>query len=312
MQNYRMQVVLMQQGVQMAYSYEKKSPSYTWVPFVAIPAGILILWWILRFFMVAPGHVGVVVNLFGDDKGISVHERGVGMHWIAPWKKIYIFPTFEQNYTWEGQLEAFSFQTSEGMACSADIGITYHLRPGEIHTIFNKYRRGMTEITEIFVRNYIRDAINKAASKMKIEDLYGSGKEKFFDDVQNQVQDDLRPIGIEVHRIYLIGRFHFPQNVITALNAKIEAVQRAQQRENELRESEAQAKKNIAQAEGESQSRILKATAEARSNEMIAESLSQDLLIYEAIQKWNGALPQVMSDSTPMIDLRRSDDRNSQ
>jgi len=237
---------------------------------------MIILTWLFFFKMISPGYVGVLVNLFGEKKGINPQELHVGMHWIAPWKKVYVFPIFEQNNTWEGNDEAFHFQTSEGMACSAEVGITYHLRSNEIPSIFQKYRRGMNEITNIFIKNYIRDAINKSASKMKIEDLYGSGKEAFFDAVQEHVRDDLKGIGIELSRIYLIGRFHFPTNVIAALNSKIEAVQRAQQRENELREAEAEAKKQIAKAEGQAKCSMLQAEAEAKANLVLARSVTNE------------------------------------
>lgn len=246
------------------------------------------------FNKVPPGYVGVVVDLFGDKKGVEDEEIHVGMHFIPPWKNVYLFPTFEQNETWE-KGDAFDFQTSEGLACSAEVGITYHFRPDMIHEVFCKYRRGMYEITHVFIRNYIRDAINTQASKMKIEDLYSTGKEEFFQTVEKEVRRQLEPIGIEISRIYLIGRFHFPPNVIAALNSKIEAIQRAQQRENELRESEAEAKKLIAKSQGDAKCRLIEAKSIAKANEIISESLSGEILAKMGIDKWDGKLPMVIS-----------------
>lgn len=262
----------------------------------------VITWYCMT--IVSPGHVGVVVDMFGDAKGVESKELHVGMHFIPPWKTVYQFPIFEQNHTWEGDNDAFSFQTSEGLAVSAEVGITYHLRSDCIPIIFAKYRRGMDEISHTFIRNYVRDAINKSASKMKIEDLYGSGKEKFFDDCQTHVRNDLKEIGIEISRIYLIGRFHFPASVVSALNQKIEAIQRAQQRENELREAEAEAKKQIAQAEGQARCAILKAESEAKANLVLAQSVTPELIQWQSVQKWDGKLPQVTSGATPFIQVK--------
>lgn len=258
--------------------------------------------WCMFFKMISPGYVGVVIDMMGDNKGVQQKELHVGMHWIAPWKSVYQFPIFEQNDTWEGKREGFNFQTSEGMAVSADVGITYHLRSESIPDIFQRYRRGMDEITNVFIRNYIRDAINKAASKTKIEDLY-SGKESFFEDVESHVRQDLSPIGIELSRIYLIGRFQFPDNVITALNAKIEANQRAQQRENELREAEAEAKKQIAKAEGQARCAILKAESESKANLLLSSSVTSELIQWQSVQKWDGKLPHVTGGATPFIPI---------
>lgn len=245
----------------------------------------------------------MVVDLLGDKKGVEGKELHVGMHWVAPWKRVYQFPIFEQNNTWEGENERFNFQTSEGLAVSADIGITYHLRPDSIPLIFQRYRRGINEITHVFIRNFIRDAINKSASKSKIEDLY-SGKERFFEDVEQHIRADLSPIGIEISRIYLIGRFHFPETVIAALNAKIEAMQRAQQRENELREAEAEAKKQIAKAEGQARCAIMQAESEAKANEILSKSLTENVIKWQSVQKWDGKLPQVTSGAMPFIEVK--------
>jgi regulator of protease activity HflC (stomatin/prohibitin superfamily) len=161
----------------------------------------------------------------------------------------------------------------------------------------------MDEITNVFIRNYIRDAINKSASKTCIEDLY-SGKEGFFQDVENHVRIDLSPMGIELSRIYLIGRFHFPPTVISALNSKIEAMQRAQQRENELREAEAEAKKQIAKAEGQARCVILQAESEAKANLFLAKSVTAELIQWQAVQKWDGKLPHVTSGAVPFIEIK--------
>ena len=159
----------------------------------------------------------------------------------------------------------------------------------------------MDEITHVFIRNYIRDAISKAASKTRIEDLY-SGKESFFTDVEAHVRADLAPIGIEISRIYLIGRFHFPQTVLSALNAKVEAMQRAQQRENELREAEAEAKKQIAKADGQAKCLLLQAKSEAEANLILSASITKELIEWQAVQNWDGKLPTVTS-GTPFIQL---------
>lgn len=263
---------------------------------------ILFAVWLFCCKMISPGYVGVVIDMLGESS-VNAKELHVGMHFLAPWKSVYVFPIFEQNDTWEGNRDGFHFQTSEGMAVSAEIGITYHLRPESIPTIFQRYRKGMDEITNVFIRNFIRDAINKSASKTKIEDLY-SGKESFFQNVEDHVRADLAPIGIELSRIYLIGRFHFPENVIAALNSKIEANQRAQQRENELREAEAQAKKEIAKAEGAAKCAILKAESESKANLLLAQSVTPELIQWQSVQKWNGILPHVTSGAMPFIEVK--------
>lgn len=273
--------------------------------FGCLIGALAVLFWVFFMTFISPGYVGVTVSLFGDAKGVDAKPLGVGAHVIAPWKRVYRFPVFEQNHCWEGS-DGFQFQTKDGMIVFADIGITYRVKPDEVHEIFARYRRGIREITDVFLRNYIRDAINKAASRYKIEDLYSTEKERFFEDVQSEVRISLNEIGIDVSRIYLIGRFQFPDAVVAALNRKIEAVQRAEQRENELREAEAEARKVVATAKGRSESQLVEAQAEAQAvllraeaqataNQLLRESLTQELIMNNAIQAWDGKLPEVFS-----------------
>lgn len=260
---------------------------------------------------IRPGYVGVKVNLFGDTKGIDTKEMTVGMHLVPPWKSVYRFPIFEQNHMWEGK-NSFQFQTKDGMAVMAEVGITYRIRPDAVHDIFARYRRGVEEITDTFLRNYCRDAINKAASRYTVAQLYGSEKEHFFADIEQYVHNTLKEIGIEVSRIYLIDRFHFPPSVIEALNKKIEAMQRAEQRENELREAEAEARKQVAASKGRSESYLVEATAKAdavlieaksraEANKLISDSITEYLLVDKAIQQWDGQLPRYFGGPSPAL-----------
>lgn len=270
------------------------------------------LWVVMLLFcftQIKPGEVGVVVNMLGDEKGVETDEKTVGIHFIPPWKNIYIFPIFEQNHQWVDG-DRFTFQTSEGLPVTAEIGITYHLQPNRIHELFARYRRGMEEITHLFIRNNLRDYINRYASKMKIEDLIGPKKEEFFSDVLQAVQKELNDLGFVITHVYTIGQFDVPGNVKSALNDKIAATQRAQQRENELREAEAQARKVVAETEGAAKSKVIKAKADAEANILLSKSITRELLEWNSINKWDGKMPYAMSgQGMPFIIPLPKDDR---
>jgi regulator of protease activity HflC (stomatin/prohibitin superfamily) len=259
---------------------------------------------------VPAGFVGVKVYLLGGSKGVDAEELGVGRYFASWNEEIYIFPTFTQNKVWTQDLtedsptdESFTFQTSEGLTVSADFGISYFVEPGKVVQIFQKYRKGIDEITSVFLRNAVRDSVNKVSSTLKVEDIYGEGKAKFIEDINALVKNKLNPTGIIIENIYLIGQFRLPQNVIAALNSKIESIQRSEQRENELREATAEAQKKIAQAKGEADSLLLTAKAQAEANSLLSNSLTPNLIEYKKIEKWDGVLSKV-SGSNALIDLR--------
>lgn len=256
---------------------------------------------------VESGHVGVKVYTLGSDKG-EVEVLGVGKYYIGWNEELHLFPVFQQNYTWEkatkegGVDESIVFQTVEGMQVGADVGISFRLDKEKIGTIFQTYRRGVEEITDTFLRNHVRDAMNASGSKLTVESVYGSGKTDFMADVEKTVKAKVEPTGIIVDKIYLIGSFRLPPQITQALNDKMGATQRAQQRQNEVAEAKAEADKAVEQARGraesakllaqqEADSLLITAEAQAKANRVLAESLSANLLENKRIEKWNGVLP---------------------
>ncbi|WP_253948967.1 SPFH domain-containing protein, partial [Pseudomonas aeruginosa] len=117
---------------------------------------------------VPAGNVGVIVNLYGSEKGVETREVGTGRYWVGVNEELYLFPTFTQTETWGGE-EAISFQTVEGMKVGGAVGITYSVSPDKVTTLFQKYRAGIEEITNKFLRNMVRDAFNDVASKLPVE-----------------------------------------------------------------------------------------------------------------------------------------------
>lgn len=246
---------------------------------------------------VPAGNVGVKVYLLGKSKGVDTEELGVGRYWIGINEELYLFPTFQQNYVWtkdrnEGSKndESITFQTIEGLDCNADVGISYHLDPKKISVIFQKYRKGIEEITDIFMRNHVRDSFNDIASKYKVEAVYGKGKAQLLKEVQEKVRRSLKEQGIVVDKIYLVGKIRLPKTVVDRIEAKIGATQRAEQRENELREARAEAAKKVALAQGA-----------AKANTVLGSSITATLIKWEKLQiekkaldKWNGQLPSTM------------------
>jgi regulator of protease activity HflC (stomatin/prohibitin superfamily) len=249
---------------------------------------------------VPAGHVGVKVYLLGGAKGVDSEELGTGRYWIGINEELYLFPTFQQNYVWTKDQrdgsendESFTFQTEEGMEVGSDIGISYHIDPTKVSTIFQKYRKGVEEITDIFLRNHVRDALNKNASRMAVADVYGRGKNEFILEVEKDVKAEIAGLGIIVDKIYLIGSFRLPPTVVAALNRKLEATQKAQQRENEVAQMKAEADKKIEEARGEAESILKIAKSQAEANTILSRSLSRELIEYKKVEKWNGDLPKV-------------------
>lgn len=255
---------------------------------------------------VPAGNVGVKVYLLGSNKGVDNEVLTPGRYWIGINEELYLFPTFTQNKTWTDErpgMNAFTFQTVEGMVVGADLGISYNIQQDKVSTIFAKYRRGIDEITDTYLRNMVRDALVTEASKVKVESVYGEGKETLIAAVEERVRRQVEPIGINIERIYWIGQLTLPNEVIEKINAKVNADQITQQKIAELEQARADANKKILEAEGEAKAVLIRAEGEAKANRIIAESITQELVRYNQIQKWDGVMPKVTGGGTPLVSI---------
>lgn len=252
---------------------------------------------------VPAGYKGVIVNLYGSDKGVSEETVGVGRYYLGWNRELYLFPIFLQTHTWSKD-DAITMQTSEGLAITTDVGITYSIKPENVTKVFQRFRMGIDEITHTFLHNRVRDAMNEVSSTMTVEELYGQKKDEFITKVNKLVHEGADADGIEVEKVYLIGTFDLPETVITSINAKIQATQNAMRTENEVQSTRAEAQKTIVQAEAEARQITLKAEAQAKANRLLSESVSPAFIQYQAVQKWNGVLPAyTTSGSTPFINI---------
>ena len=251
---------------------------------------------------VPAGNVGIKVNLLGSDKGVQVEELGVGRYWIGINEELYLFPTFTQNVTWSGN-QAITFQTKEGMKVAGAVGLTYHIDPSKATILFQKYRTGIDEITDKFLRNMVRDAFNEKASVLNVESVYGAGKSEMLRDVEESVREQVKDIGINIERIYYASDLILPPEVTDSLNAKIRATQMAEQRQNEVKQSIAEADKERERARGVADAMLIQAEAEAKSIKLRSEAIkeSQNVILLNAIEKWDGSLPKIISGDTSQL-----------
>ena len=262
---------------------------------------------IASFNKVPAGYTGIKVYLLGSNKGVDTEVLGVGRYWIGINEELYLFPTFMQNYTWtRGGLddESISFQTADGMVANADIGISYSIDPNKVSEIFQTYRRGVNEITDTFLRNMVRDALVQEVSTKSIEYVYGQGKSTLISAVQESVAKQVASIGIKIEKIYWIGEIRLPETVMASINAKNAATQMAQQRQNEVAQAKAEADKKIEDARGVAESILKVAEAQAKANKVLADSLTDSFIKYQAVTKWDGVMPKFTGSSvTPFIDV---------
>ncbi len=244
------------------------------------------------------GYVGIEVDNCANGGNPKLVD--VGYHTTGACTNIIEYPTNVQTAVWtqnpnEGSPanEEISFTNADQMQIKADVSLAYQLDPRKVIPFYAKFRADkLSDFTYGFMHNLAREKFDEAAGKYKIEQIMGDNA-TFLKEVRANLQKDLDPYGVQIAQFGFIGAPRPPQSVIDGINAKANAVQKSLQVELELKQSEAEARKHVAQAEGQAQAIRVMADAQAYANQKLASSLSQVLVEYRQIEKWDGHLPQV-------------------
>lgn len=261
---------------------------------------------------VPPGWAGIEVNNYGDQKGVDDFPVKTGRVWFNPFTTdVYKYPCFAQTVTWtadksEGSPndDSITFADAKGVVFNADVALTYQVDCSKVPHLFVKFRQDVKSFTGTYMRNKIREAFNNAGSEYEAMEIVGEGKAEFQDGVKRELNKTLGEDGLLFDTVAMVGAPRVDQKVQASINAALDATQRAIKARNEVAEREAEAAKNIADARGEAESIRIRAEAEANANREVAASISQALVQYEAIKKWDGKLPQVSGESTPFVSIR--------
>ena len=255
-------------------------------------AGVIGLFALLFLFKscerIDAGHVGVKVNLYGDNKGVADVTEVTGMVFYNPiTHNIYEFPTFIQHKEYTGD-NAFVVNSKDGSEFHISPIINYSVQREKVPYIFAKYRRTLGDIEDGFLKTNIYDAFRMTANAYTAEELI-SNRQVFENKVRHTLDSTLVREGFIINQ--LTSNLVYPETFKKAIEAKNNAVQSALMAENKVKQAEAEAKIKVATAEGNAQAMLTSAKAEAEANRMKQVTLTPLLLQLEYINKWDGKLP---------------------
>lgn len=217
------------------------------------------------------GSEGIKVKMYGSEKGVQDVNLVTGRVWYNPFtESVYEFPIYVQTYDYD----EFTVNAKDGSVFMVDPTISFRVMAGKSPEIFKKYRKDLNEITETTLLNHIKDAFRIEFNKYTTDSII-SNREGFENAIQLNISKTLTKEGFELEQ--MTSGVAYPKSITDAINLKNKAVQEAIQVENELRVTEARAKKMLVQAK-----------AEAEANELKQRTLTTLLIQQQFIEKWDG------------------------
>ena len=234
------------------------------------------------FVMVGPGERGIKIRL-GEVQPESYRE---GLHFIFPF--IQKFRTMDVKT--QKNTSTTAVYTKDIQQARITYVINYNVQPDNVNRLFQEV--GLDYVSKILspvVEGTIKDIIGK----WNAQDLIAN-REKAADDILYKLQNQMNAKYINVTD-FQMTEINYSDVFERAIESKVTAEQEA-----------LKAKNKTVQVEEEAKQKVIAAQAEAKSMAIRAQALSQNksLVQYEAVQKWDGTMPQYMlGNSVPFINV---------
>lgn len=232
--------------------------------------------------IVGVGERGVKVTL----GKVSPQSYTEGIHLITP----FISKIKTMDVKTQKKYISTDVYTKDIQQAQISYVVNFNLQPQNVH---NMYREVGVTYVDTVLMPVVEGTIKDVIGKWNAQDLVAN-RESATVDILGKLQKQLEPryinvTGFQITDINYSGVFE------KAIESKVTAEQDALKAKNKTVQIEEEAKQKIISAEAEAKSMAIRANALTRNKALVE---------YEAVQKWDGKLPEYMlGNSIPFINL---------
>jgi len=261
----------------------KKSSAKWILPLVL--AGLALIVFMSSYVVVPAGHTGVIVTL-GE---VSEKVLAEGFHFKTPFiqqivkvsNKIQVKPI---------DAEAVS---KDLQSVSSKIAVNFKIIPSKSASIYQNIDGG--DYQNVILEPAVMESVKSVTAKYTAEELI-TKRAQIGQEIKETLEDKVNEYGIVIEKFNIVN-FEFSNEFNNAIEAKQVAEQNLIKTRTEQEQviviAKAEAEKQVIAAEAEAKAVLAKAEAQAQANELLTKSLSDVLVEYQKVQKWNGELPVV-------------------
>ncbi len=178
--------------------------------------------------------------------------------------------------------------------------MNFHIDPSFVNDLYQKV--GL-DFADKVIDPAFNDFVKEVVPTYAIGDILPK-REEIRKRAMTKLGDNLSRYHIVVDDIYFAS-IRFSPEYEKAIEAKQVAQQQVETQKQVLAQRTVEADQKVATAKGEAESILVVAQGQAKANEALSRSISQILVQYKGVEKWNGILPQVSGSAVPFIDLSK-------
>jgi regulator of protease activity HflC (stomatin/prohibitin superfamily) len=267
---------------------------------------------------IEPGYKGVVYSLNG---GIKDEVLDQGLQFVMPWEQVTQYPvSTETVYLTKGNDGgsttdgSFNINTYDGKSVNVDVVYSYKMAPEKLPHIFTKFRRQThEEIQAGYLKTQIKTVMQEVSTLYSVLGVYAEKRAEITKEMQELLTARLEVDGIIIENFSLSDvrpdeeTLVSLQKIADAQNQQefLKREQRNKEQEAINAKIEAEGKKAVAivNAEAEAEQTRIKAEAQAKANELLAASLTSEIIQDNWIKRWDGIMPKVSGGSNSIVQI---------
>ena len=251
---------------------------------------IIIIGW-STFVIIPAGHRGVILFWGSVEKRIM----GEGLNFKVPIAESVIKVDVKVQPHPFKEIDASS---KEYQMVKMTGMMNFHIDPSYVNDLYQKV--GL-DFADKVIDPAFNDFVKEVVPTYPIGEILPK-REEIRKRAMTKLGDNLSRYHIIVDDIYF-ANIRFSPEYEGAIEAKQVAQQQVETQKQVLAQRAVEAEQKVATAKGEAESILVVAQGQAKANEALSRSISQILVQYKGIEKWNGMLPQVSGGAVPFIDL---------
>jgi prohibitin 2 len=244
--------------------------------------------------IVQAGHRGVVLYV----GAIENRVLGEGLHFIIPFAEQVI----------QLEVRTLKFQ-ADASAASNDlqevatvIALNYHIDPSKSNIV---YQQLGADYADRIIAPTIQESVKASVAKFNAEELI-TKRETAKAVIAQAIRNTLSARNILVETVFITD-FKFSEAFANQVESKVVAFQKYLTEQNNLRAVQVVANQTVVQAQAQARSNVARAEGESQAIKVITDQLRQDpqYLQWQSINKWNGQLPYSLGSggATPFFQL---------
>lgn len=297
--------------------------------FLAVAFAVVVIMCFACMERVPAGYVGVVYNMSG---GVDGEVLTQGWHLVSPMKKVTTYSIgIEQSYLTSEDKgdsqkdESFNIPTSDGKTVKVNLEFSYRFDTERVTDTFVQFKgRSGESVKDTFIKPKIMAWTQEISATYPVTDIFGDKRTQINAELDAYLKEKFKPYGIIIDTVNFTD-ISVDDETAAAIQKKVTAQQELElanieaqtakvqaEKDKQVALIEAEKNKETAQiqaeqakikAQGEADAKKIAADAEAQANRVIAQSLTSELIEKQKIEKWNGDVPKVQGNSTPIISV---------